>query len=184
MEPDLVDMDEMVIVGVEEKGADIGALWKRFHAAEDTIQDRIEGTYYELHEHPAGEHEWKDVEIMIGVLVTKRGVVAEGLSVKVLPPSRYAVFTHRVADGGYEGANEAMNTWLDRGPYKMPRDLSIQRFEVSRFKGSTDPESEIDFLLPVAPRDWSQSVLHAVEGRPPEPNRTCTGAAPLHGGSA
>jgi hypothetical protein len=69
MEPALVDLGEMVIVGVEEKGADIGALWKRFHAAEGTIRSRIEGTYYELHEHPAGKHEWKDVSIMVGVQV-------------------------------------------------------------------------------------------------------------------
>ena len=69
------------------------------------------------------------------------------------PHSCYAVFTHRIADGGYEGANKAMNAWLETGPYKMPKDLSVQRFEVSRFKGSTDPDSEIDFLLPVVRKD-------------------------------
>jgi predicted transcriptional regulator YdeE len=153
MEPDLVDMDEMVIVGLEEKGADISALWKRFHAAESTIRNRIEGSYYELHEHFAGEHGWKDVNVIVGVQVTEPGDLTEGLSVRVLPPSRYAVFTHRLADGGYEGANDAMNAWLDRGPYRMPRDLSIQRFEVSRFKGGTAPDSEIDFLLPVVRKD-------------------------------
>jgi len=142
-------MDEMVIVGVQEKGADISALWKRFHAAETAVQNRIEGTYYELHEHPAGEHEWKDVSIIVGVRVTEPGDLPEGLSVRALPPSRYAVFTHRLADGGYKGANGAMNAWLDGGLYRMPSNLSIQRFEISRFKGSTAPDSEIDFLLPV-----------------------------------
>jgi hypothetical protein len=75
--------------------------------------------------------------------------VTGGLAVKVLPPSRYAVFTHRLADGGYGGANDAMNAWLDGGPYRMPKDLSIQRYEVSRFKGGSAPDSQIDFLLPV-----------------------------------
>lgn len=153
MEPKIVDVGEMVIVGVEEKGADILALWKRLDAAEGAVQNAVEGTYYELHEHPAGKHEWKDVSIMVGIQVMAPGEVTDGLSVKVLPPSCYAVFAHRLADGGYEGANDAMNAWLDRGPYRMPRDLSIQRFDVSRFKGGTSPESEIDFLLPVVRKD-------------------------------
>lgn len=132
---------------------DISALWQRFHGAESTIRNRIEGTYYELHEHPTAKHEWKEVNIMVGVQVTEPGDVTECLSVRMLPRSRYAVFTHRIANGGYEGANEAMNAWLHKGPYKMPKDLSIQRFEVSRFRGSTDPDSEIDFLLPVVRKD-------------------------------
>ncbi len=70
----------------------------------------------------------------------------------VLSPSLYAAFTHRLADGGYEGSNDGMNAWLDSGPYKMPRRVSIQRFD-SRFKGGTDPDSEIDFLLPIVPKE-------------------------------
>ena len=37
------------------------------------------------------------------------------------------------------------------GLVNPPRRVSIQRFD-SRFKDGTDPDSEIDFLLPVVPR--------------------------------
>jgi AraC family transcriptional regulator len=148
MEPKLVDAGEMVIVGIAEKGAGISALWERFVAVEDLISNKVEGAGYELHMHPSGEYDWKDVTVMVGVQVTEAEDLPEGVSVKVLPPSLYAVFTHRLGDGGYEGANDDMNAWLDIGPYKMSRRVSVQRFD-SRFKDGTAPDSEIDFLLPV-----------------------------------
>jgi AraC family transcriptional regulator len=145
-------MDEMTIVGVAEKGADIGALWQRFEAGADGIANRVQGVGYELHWYPAGEHDWQDVTVMVGVQVTEPGAIPDGMAARTLPASRYAVFTHRLAEGGYEGANAAMDAWLEAGPYRLREQLSIQRYD-SRFKGGDDPESEIDFLLPVVPRE-------------------------------
>jgi hypothetical protein len=45
-----------------------------------------------------------------------------------------------------------MDAWLTTGPYELREQLSIQRYD-SRFKGGDDPESEIDFLLPVVPKE-------------------------------
>jgi AraC family transcriptional regulator len=152
VEPEIVEMERMLIVGCEENGPDIGALWKRFMAAEDSVKNKVAGTGYELHLHPEGEHEWSDVTVMVGVQVTEAEDVAEGMVLRRLPASRYAVFTHRVADGGYEGANEQMDAWVEGSAYRLSPRMSIQRYD-ERFKGSTHPESEIDFLLPIVPRE-------------------------------
>ena len=152
MGPELVDLDEMVIVGLAENGPDISALWRRFEESEHLVRNEAEGVGYELHSYPEGEHEWSDVTVMVGVQVTRAEDVPEGMVVKVLPPAQYALFTHRLADGGYEGANERMDSWLAAGPYRLHPHMSIQRFD-ERFRGGSHPDSEIDFLLPVVPKE-------------------------------
>jgi AraC family transcriptional regulator len=152
MGPRIADMGELRIVGCAEKGADIGALWARFEEAAEQIGNRVEGVGYELHSWPEGEHDWDDMTVMVGVEVTEVRDVPDGMSVRMLPAARYAVFTHRLGDGGYEGANEAMDAWLESGPYSLAENLSIQRYD-SRFKGGGNPDSEIDFLLPIVSKD-------------------------------
>lgn len=151
MPPELVDKGEMVLVGMVSNDHDICGLWNRFTAAEALVKHKVEGAGYELHIHPEGDNSWQGYTLMVGVQVTKVEDLPHEMFVKVLPACRYAVFTHKLSQGGYEGANAQMNAWLESGPYRLARDLCIQVFD-SRFKGGDHPDSQIDFLIPVVPK--------------------------------
>lgn len=148
MEPKLIDRGETVLVGAVSEGGDISQLWQAFDTQEIEINHKVDGTYYELRTYPEGPQSGKAPEYLAGVEVTVEEEIPEGLVVRRLPAGRYAVFTHCLADGGFAGCNDAMNAWLENGPYKLSANASIQVFD-ARFKGPENPESVIDFLLPV-----------------------------------
>jgi AraC family transcriptional regulator len=91
------------------------------------------------------------VEVTVAFEVSQIGAVPEGMEVKRLPAGQYAVFTHRLANGGYEGLNPVMDNWLKTGPYEHSDNFIVELYD-ERFKGGDKPDSEIDFLIPIKPR--------------------------------
>lgn len=144
MEPKIITIKEMTLVGMTSDGSDIRGLWMEYMKKEKDIKNKVEGTAYEW-------HAWSAHKCVVAAEVTEVEDVPEGLSVVHFPAGQYAVFTHRLANGGYEGLNSVMNHWLTTGPYEQISDISIQVFD-ERFKGGDQPDSEIDFWIPVKPR--------------------------------
>jgi AraC family transcriptional regulator len=87
----------------------------------------------------------------VGVEVTDVQDLPDFMFAKVVPPCTYAVFTHRLADGGYEGANAPIDAWMSAGEYERAHDFDLQVYD-HRFKGPDNPESELDFYIPVKPK--------------------------------
>lgn len=146
MEPTIVTKGEMILVGLTSDRSDIHGLWMKYEEKDKAIAHKVEGTGYELHRF------LKDsVQVTVGTEVTNADSVPEGLTVTRVPAGQYAVFTHRLANGGYEGLNPVMDKWLKTGPYEQADSFIIEVYG-PRFKGGNQPDSEIDFLIPVRPR--------------------------------
>lgn len=146
MEPKIITKKEMILVGLSSDRSDICGLWTKYSEKEKDIKHKVEGAGYELHRF------LKDsIEVTVATEVTQAEAIPEGMSVIHVPAGQYAVFTHRLANGGYEGLNPVMNKWLTTGAYEQADNISIQVFD-ERFKGGNQPDSEIDFLIPIRPR--------------------------------
>lgn len=148
----IVERPQMLLVGMVSFDGDIGALWGRFSPHENLIKHKVEGAWWELHIFPEGQDaRW----VMVGVEVTQLEAVPDEMFVKAVPAGHYAVFPHRPGLGepnhGYDALNQRIDTWLETGPYKISRRLSLQLYD-ARFKGMEDPESEQDLLIPVEPK--------------------------------
>jgi len=154
MDPRIVEKGAVTLVGMVSFGGDIGALWNRFEQSEKLIEHRIEGAWYELHVYPK-DHTPGTPFYMVAVEVTAMEAVPEDMFVKPLPAAQYAVFTHRPGLGepnhGYDVLNRAIQEWLEAGPYRHARNVSLQIYD-ARFKGMDDLDSELDLLIPVEPK--------------------------------
>jgi AraC family transcriptional regulator len=144
VEPKIVTRKEMILVGMESDDSYIHGLWMKYEEKEKDIKHKVEGTAYEW-------HRWDLHKCIVATEVTEVEAIPEGMSVMRLPAGQYAVFTHRLANGGYGGLNSVMSDWLATGPYEDIDGVFIQVFD-QRFKGGNQPDSEIDFLIPVKPK--------------------------------
>lgn len=151
MEPVIINKDEMLLVGAVSVGGSIDELWARFDQLSAQITQQVPNAWYEVHTF-ADDPQSTEPEYFAGVEVTGVEAVPVGAVVKRLQAGQYAVFTHRLANGGYAGLNATMESWLANGEYQLAPNLSVQLFDAVRFKGSNHPDSEIDFLLPVVPK--------------------------------
>lgn len=88
---------------------------------------------------------------LIGFEVEKIEGVPTELFVKVVPPCRYAVFTHQFSDGGFGDVFEAVYGWLNKSDYVPAYAFDIQCYD-ERFKGPDNPESVLEIYVPIKPR--------------------------------
>lgn len=154
MEPRIVEKPEILIAGFVDSGQsiqdiDIGELWQKFERHSPHIRHQNPDIGYELHIEDVSEP--KRHYCMTGVQVSAIEEVPVGMFFKVLPAGHYAVFTHRLADGGFGGIYETMETWLKSSGYVEACPLEIQRFD-ARFRGPNDPESVIEYHIPIKKR--------------------------------
>jgi predicted transcriptional regulator YdeE len=165
VEPQLIDRDQIILVGFSFFGDpfkfsggwseenEIGRLWKRFTTYLDEAGAQIRnikagGGFYELHiDHPEMERTG-EFEIFVGVEVDRLEDVPVRLSIKLLPPTKYAVFTlvgqQIVADWSAE-----MQDWLTRSGHQRAYAYGFQYYD-ERFKGMQHiDESVLDMYVPV-----------------------------------
>ncbi len=149
MEPTIIKREETILVGLASADVNMYALWQAFDAFDKQIKHKAApAIYYEVHTFPDDPHSGQAPEYLVGVVVTQAEDIPAGALVRRLPAGAYAVFTHHLANGGFTGCNEAMDAWLKNRPYQLSPNMSIQVFD-DRFKGPNNPESIIDFLLPI-----------------------------------
>jgi AraC family transcriptional regulator len=151
MKPKIVRKDQLTLVGIASYGGDIGRLWDAFTANDHLVKHVVGEVGYELHAFSKGSSPGDPIHIFVGVEVKKVENLPEIMFVKILPACEYAVFTHRLADGGYQGVNQPINHWLETGSYERAYDYDLQVYD-ARFKGPENPDSELDFYIPVKPR--------------------------------
>lgn len=151
MDVNIIERESMTIVGVVAVGntvqdIDIAKLWQRFIGKYENIKSKIEDRNYEI-------HVWDKFDpqkhyCFIGVEVQEIKTIPIELFVKVIPKHTYAVFTHCFKDGGYDQAYKNIDEWLKGSQYTDAFNFDIQCYD-GRFKGQEDPESIIEFHIPV-----------------------------------
>jgi AraC family transcriptional regulator len=151
MTPKLVDRDETILVGVARdvsSSSEIAALWQEFTAGEKAIEHVVEGVGYEVQTYPEGHTAGQPFYCFVGVEVRTAGDLPPAMVARPLPAGRYAIFTHRSAEG-FDRINREIDQWLEDGAYKPAHDFSVQVYGPA-FRGMDDPTSEIEMWIPVA----------------------------------
>lgn len=142
---------EMTIVGpvaVSEKAdsALICKLWDSFEGYSEAIKHKQPDVWYELHIDDGNCH-----YCLTGIEVAKVEDLPLHCFAKTIPAGEYAVFSHKISQGGFPAAYRQIKQWLEENGYGGAK--SHKLFEVQvydhRFKDMDDPDSEIDFLIPL-----------------------------------
>lgn len=166
MKPTIVDRDRITLVGFGFYGDpfaasggwteenEIGRLWRRFmayldgHAGEMPDLGSIE-TSYEVHIRHDETREKGHYEVFVGVEVARLDAVPVQLSVKVLPPTQYAVFTLRGEQIASDWTREMSVEWVPNAGYREAHPYMIEIYD-QRFKGLDNLEdSELEIWIPV-----------------------------------
>jgi AraC family transcriptional regulator len=167
MTPRITERKKLILVGMDffgkpfEKAGGwsaqnaVGELWKRFSRFTgkklDSIKNLVSESGYEL---------WVDFEeekgsgnkyIFTGLEVSKTEDTPLELVAKILPETRYAVFTFTMRDikSDWSKTQTVWSKWLpEQGP-EPSHNYMIEYYDSERFKGMDNPESELDFMVPV-----------------------------------
>jgi len=166
MEPRIIEKEEIILVGMIFYGDpfkstggwseenEIGKLWKRFSTYWDKHGELLKNVVdpnvgYKVHIEPEEYAETKNFYVMVAVKVAKIEALPLELSIKVLPPSTYALFTLRGKEITSNWPDEVYQKWLPESGYKEAHKFTIECYDGERFKGMDNPESELDVYVPI-----------------------------------
>ena len=166
MEPTIVERSRLILAGfgffgdpfaasggwTEEN--EIGRLWNRFGGFLARHGDRVPwpapGIAYELHLEHEETAARGHYEVFVGVEVAALADVPVELLVKVLPPTRYAVFTLAGAEITSDWSRTIYQEWLPASGYRQAFPYMFQRYD-ERFKGLDRlDESVLDVYIPIS----------------------------------
>jgi AraC family transcriptional regulator len=162
MEPKFIETPEKKVVGLETKFISIRSpdknnmkmipvLWDRFMEQMDRIKNRVShacfGLVEDVPETVARSH--KDELVYVAcVEVSDLDAVPPGMTTRVIPAGRHAVFVHK---GKLEGLQKTMDfiygKWISTCGLKVRNAPHIEIYD-HRFCTGSD-ESEFDILVPV-----------------------------------
>lgn len=151
MKIQVVRRPEITVVGPlavtkQADSAAISRLWEEFEQCSKAIKHKGANIGYELHISGQGSH-----YCLTGIEVTEMTDLPLNCFAKTIPAGQYAVFTHKYSEGSYTQVYAQISTWLKNN---APSDANaFEHFEVQvyddRFKGPDNPESIVDFLIPL-----------------------------------
>jgi predicted transcriptional regulator YdeE len=169
MEPTMVERGQIILVGFSFFGDpfaasggwteenEIGRLWSRFGAYLAQHGERIKHrtdpeASYEVHITHAETAAKGHFEVFVGVEVAQLEDVPVALSVKILPPTQYAVFTLKGRQIVSDWPRMIYHEWLPASGYQEVYPYMFEFYD-QRFKGLDDLEgSAIDVYIPVKRR--------------------------------
>jgi len=131
----------------------IGQLWKRFSAfyekKKDSIKNLESESGYELWVDFDGKEDPKEDYIFVGVAVKKLKDLPLELVAKVLPETRYAVFTLKGDEIKSDWPSKAATQWLTEARLERSHPYIIEYYDAGRFKGLESKDAELDIYVPV-----------------------------------
>jgi len=168
MEPKIIDLPEIVLAGFSFYGDpfrlsggwteenEIGHLWSRFMAYLRNHPDRLpplrdDCVSYEVHiQHPESA-ERGEYEVFVGMEILRLERLPVELSVKLLPPRQYAVFTLAGRQIVSSWEQDLVGEWFARSGRRADEGFGFERYD-RRFKGlDRVEESEIEVYVPLLP---------------------------------
>jgi len=166
MEPKIIERGELIVAGMVFHGDpfrggqgwteenEVGKLWGRFGRFWDNQRDNIKnivdpGKHYEIWVEPNDYKDTKESCLMIGVEIRKIKDLPFELSVKVLPASKYAIFTLKGDRIKSNWGDEIYKKWLPESGYQEAHKYLLEVYD-DRFKGLDNlTDSELDVHLPI-----------------------------------
>ena len=149
MTPEIINQPLLLLAGVIASGKgpgdiDIRGLWNAYHQAEPGIDNRIDGTWYELH---IGEKLGNGIySVLTGIRIENIGHLPVEISLKIIPAGKYAHFAHCMKDGGFGEAFAQVEAWVKES--KTPtKDFGLQLYD-SNFNPS-DKNSILHIYIPL-----------------------------------
>ena len=135
---------------------EIGRLWQRFMAYLEQHAGQLEGLFvqdiaYEVHIYHQETLQTGEFEVFVGMEVQELDRIPIEFSVKILPPTTYAVFTLVGEQITADWSQLIFQGWLPQSGYQPVGDYGIQRYD-ERYKGvDRTAESVLEFYVPVRP---------------------------------
>jgi predicted transcriptional regulator YdeE len=157
MEPKIIHKEAFTVLGLQERfipeNEDHEGIWKRFMKYHDQIQAlSIDGAYYGANFNAETGHA---LDYLAGMAVAGADDVPEGLTLREVPASRYAVFecTVQTISGTYDWI---FRQWLKTAPYPRPGKGS-PKADFERYPPATD-SGDTPVLLHIALEDEPEGV--------------------------
>lgn len=163
---EIVDRREMILIGCVFYGDpfhsakgwsaenEIGLTWQRFNKLFEKNKDLIQkhrtdpNVTYEIHIEPDEYKVTKRFYIFVGVEIKKLDKIPLEMFVKILPQTKYAIFTFK-GKNMFSGGQYIWNEWLPKSNYVEAYPFLIQKYDEMRFKGLENDDSEIDYYVSV-----------------------------------
>lgn len=133
---------------------EIGRLWERFMCLSRAYQEQLscisveEGVAWEAHIQSEESDEPNEYTVFAGVEVKEPPPLPLAFFYKVLPDTKYAVFTLKAGEFSI-GLNQIYGEWLPSSGYRESHTYMLWRYDVETFRGLDDPESVIQAYIPV-----------------------------------
>jgi AraC family transcriptional regulator len=131
----------------------IGQLWKRFSAFYDKNKSAIKHlaseSGYEVWVDFDSKEDPKDDYIFVGVAVKKLQDPPLELVARILPETKYAVFTLKGDEIKSDWPSKAATQWLTETGLKRSYPYIIEYYDSKRFKGVDEKKAELDIYVPV-----------------------------------
>ena len=143
MKPEIVERQMMLLAGVmncgeDVKEIDIHGLWQVYDQSESGIQNRIDGTWYELH---VGKEQGHGIySVFAGAEISEIGELPIEVSVKVVLAGSFAHFAHCMKDGGFGEAFAKVEAWVKESG------TEAQGFALELYNSDFDPSNENSIL--------------------------------------
>lgn len=165
MEPHFIEKSQILLVGFSFFGNpfathagwteenEIGRLWNRFieyRGKNPTVIKYIQNEHvaYELHIEHAETKQTGEYEVFVGVQVENLENIPVEITIKILPPATYAVFTLHGTEITSDW-NRMIGEWLRQTGYRKAFNYGFQYYD-KRFKGIQNvEESVLDIYIPV-----------------------------------
>jgi AraC family transcriptional regulator len=158
MEPRIVKREAIKLIGImyygDNKNWEIPKIWEEFLPLMKKIPNCLPvRESYGLCFYTESFSKTGLFYYLAGLPVSSLEEIPIELVGKTLPASEYAVFTHK---GSFVGKTNtvrdtyayAYGTWLPTSPYTNPYAYDFEFYD-ERFKGNTNPDSEIDICIPI-----------------------------------
>jgi len=164
MKPTILDKRKIILVGIDfygdlyQKGGAwsaqnaIGQLWARFSSfckrKKDSIKYLSSESGYELWIDFEGEDDSKNNYIFVGLEVDKLDDLPLELVARILPETKYAVYTLKGTEIKSDWPSNLLG-WVAAAGLEQSFTYIFEYYDVQRFKGIDNPDSELDIYIPV-----------------------------------
>lgn len=167
MDPKIVDGEAIVLVGLSFFGNpfdskdpwseenEIGRLWQRlltFIQQKPDVFKRIASQpniFYEVHLSDPATDSTGEFEVFVGMAVSHLDHIPVELVIKMLPVTKYAIFTLKGQEISSDWHLAIYQQWMPQSEYSSSYPFSFQYYD-HRFKGLENlADSELDVYIPI-----------------------------------
>jgi len=153
MEPKIVKMDNLTIIGLTGNGTETEKLWSDFEELYGKKPfSKTDENSYEIRFYDGEQKATQGMDIHVGFLTLNKDNL-DGFTTIVLPATEYAVFDVCVAKG-YDSENKNMDKWLSDNADKYTQlQIEGKKYVVEcyneKFKGGDKSDSIVEIWIPL-----------------------------------